>query len=399
MGDILASEKQAIRRTNVSQEIIEGLLIFFLVLAAEAVFVVFLSTESFFISLGIAVIALSTIWAIIKWFPTFQNKLKTSLTKRRWVPLTALGVGFLTYPILQTNPYLIHVMTMVFIFGIMVQGLNVHLGEMNAVDMGYAGFFAIGAYTSALLSVDAGWSFWPTIIAAIIACWIAGAVVGLCVIRATGDYLALVTLGFGLIVHQLITNLKWLTHGTDGLHIPKAILLGHNLGNPISLGFITLSKESNFYYVSLAFLLLSVILIKRVMGSWIAHTWAAERQDGLGLSCFGVNIPWMRVKSFAFGSAFAGVAGTLYAGEIAYINPDEFTLFFSIIAICMVILGGMGNWWGVIIGALIMIILPEKLREMKELRLLIYGVILLILLIYRTLGLFPSARRKHEKVL
>jgi len=399
MVNILASKKEAVRAANISQEIIEGILIFVLVLAVQAIFVVFVSIESFLISLAIALVVLSTLWAIIKRFPNFQNETRSLLTKRRWVPLSALGVGLLTYPILQTNPYLIHVMTMVFIFGIMVQGLNVHLGEMNAVNMGYAGFFAIGAYTSALLSVDAGWSFWPSIIAAIIACWIAGGVVGLCVIRATGDYLALVTLGFGLIIHQLITNLKWLTHGTDGLHIPKAILFGHSLGNPISFGFITLSKESNFYYVSLAFLLFSVILIKRVMRSWIAHAWAAERQDGLGLSCFGVNIPWMRVKSFAFGSAFAGVAGTLYAGEIAYINPDEFTLFFSIIAICMVILGGMGNWWGVIIGALIMAILPEKLRGMQELRLLIYGAILLILLIYRPLGLFPSARRKHEKVL
>lgn len=400
MDEVLVSDKEAIRGGNIGQKAIGSLLVFFLVLGAWGIFVVFLSIQSFFISLGIAALVLAVIWAMIKWCPAFINKIKMSMMRQYWVALTALGIGLLSYPILQTrNPYLVHVMTVGFIYAIMVQGLNVHLGEMNAVDMGYAGFFAIGAYTSALLSVDAGWSFWPTIVAAIITCWIAGAIVGLCVIRATGDYLALVTLGFGLIIYQLITNMTWLTHGTDGVLVPKPILFGHNLGKEISLGFVTLCKESNFYYLSLIFLFLSVILIRRIIGSRIGHIWAAERQDRLGVSCFGVNVPWMRVKSFAFGATFAGVAGALYAGEIGYIGTEEFTLFLSIMAICMVILGGMGNWWGVIIGALIMTIVPEKLRELKELRFLLFGVVLLILVIYRPLGLFASARRKHEKVL
>jgi branched-chain amino acid transport system permease protein len=107
----------------------------------------------------------------------------------------------------------------------------------------------------------------------------------------------------------------------------------------------------------------------------------------------------MRVKSFAFGAAFAGVAGSLYAGEIGYINTEEFTLFLSLMTLCMVILGGMGNWWGVIIGTVIMTIVPEKLRQFQELRFLLYGLALLLLLIYRPLGLFASERRKYEKVL
>jgi branched-chain amino acid transport system permease protein len=397
---MLILDNTGIKEPKASEKAIEGILIFCLVLVGWGIFVVFLSIESPFISFGMVALVLLSIWMLIKLRPGVKNSVKASMSKQPWVPLTALAIGLLLFPIMKTrNPYLVHIMTMVFIYGIMIQGLNVQLGEMNAVNVGYAGFFAIGAYTSALLSVDAGWSFWPTIIVAIIACWMAGALVGLCVVRATGDYLALVTLGFGLIIYQLITNMKWLTYGTDGIHVPKPILFGHNFGNPISLGFLTLCKESNFYYLSLVCLFLSVILVRRVTVSWIGHTWAAERQDRLGVSCFGVNIPWMRVKSFAFGASFAGVAGALYAGEIGYISTEEFTLYLSLIALCMVILGGMGNWWGVIIGTFIMTILPEKLREFQELKVLLYGFVLLILLIYKPLGLFAGVKRKYEKVL
>ena len=118
-----------------------------------------------------------------------------------------------------------------------------------------------------------------------------------------------------------------------------------------------------------------------------------------GAGCFGVNVPQMQVISFAFGASFAGVAGWLYAGELGYIEPREFTIFFSITAICMVILGGMGNWWGVIIGAAIMVIVPEKLREFQELRFFVYGLVLLLILIHRPFGLFASARRKFEQVI
>jgi branched-chain amino acid transport system permease protein len=288
---------------------------------------------------------------------------------------------------------------MVFIFGFAAQGLNVHLGEVGAINVGYAGFFAIGSYTSAILIADYGSSFWMSMIYATTTCWLAGFLVGICTIRTTGDYLSLVTLGFALIVYQLAVNLNALTHGTDGVHLPKPEILGHSFDQPLNLGLILLPKETNFYYLSLVCLGVAMLISHRMIRSWIGRTWAAMRQDPIGAGCFGVNVPIMQVLSFAFGASFGGIAGSLYASEIGFIEPGEFTIFMSITLICMVILGGMGNWWGVVIGAFIMIVVPEKLRDFQELRYLLYGVVLLIILIHRPYGLFASSRRKHEKLL
>lgn len=301
--------------------------------------------------------------------------------------------------LMRENPYWIHILTIVFVYGFAAQGLNVHLGEIGAINVGYAGLFAIGAYTSALSIVDYGASFWMSLVYATVVCWLVGLLIGVCTMRTAGDYLSLVTLGFGLIVYQLAVNMTWLTHGTDGVHIPKPAILGHGFDRALDLGFVRLPKEANFYYLGLLCLLIAMIVSHRMTKSWIGRTWAAMRQDPLGASCFGINVPVMQVFSFAFGAAFAGVAGALYAGEIGFIEPGEFTIFMSITLICMVILGGMGNWWGVVIGAFIMIVVPEKLREFQEMRYFLYGIVLLLILIYRPYGLFASVRRKHEKLI
>ncbi len=247
-------------------------------------------------------------------------------------------------------PYWIYVLTMAFIYAIMVLGLNIQLGEIGAANIGYAGLFAVGAYASALLSLS-GVSFWLTIPISIILCFLTGGFVGLCILRTRGDYLALVTLGFGLIVQQLIINLPWLTYGTDGVrNIPTPSLFGHSFSQPINLQLLILSKEANFYYLTLASLGLAAFLVVAAKRSWIGRLWTAVRQDSLAISCFGVNVPFFTLKSFAFGSAFAGIAGPIYAHKAGFIGPEDFSLLLSITLLSMVILGGMGNWIGVLAG-------------------------------------------------
>lgn len=315
----------------------------------------------------------------------------------------ALGLsilGLLVLPsALVSNVYWVHVLTIVFIYAIAAQGLNVHLGEIGAINVGYGGFFAIGAYVSAIATADYGAPFFMSLIYASSACWLTGLLIGACTIKTTGDYLSLVTLGFGLIVYQLAVNLTWLTHGTDGIHLPPVNILGHSFKTGIDIGYIHLPKEANAYYLALGVLGLCTLVCYRMTNSWIGRTWAAMRQDPLGAGCFGINVPLLRVLSFGFGSLFAGVAGALYANEIGFIEPGEFTVLLSITLICMVILGGMGNWWGIICGAFIMIALPEKLRQFQELRYLLYGVALLAILIYRPTGLFANPKRRFEKLL
>lgn len=360
----------------------------------------FLLVREDYIALALALGPVLALEGIRRLAPLVFGRLAQSVRANIGVFIAISVIALLAMPmVLKSNPYWIHILTLVFIYGFAAQGLNVHLGEIGAINVGYAGFFAIGAYVSAIGIADYGVSFWMSLVYATLACWVVGFLIGACTIKTSGDYLSLVTLGFGLIVYQLAVNLTFLTHGTDGVHIPAISLLGHGFKEALHLGVITLPKEANLYYLALAFLFLAMLLSWRMTNSWIGRTWAAMRQDPVGAGCFGVNVPVMQVLSFAFGGAFAGIAGSLYASEIGFIEPGEFTIFMSISLICMVILGGMGNWWGVVCGAFIMIVVPEKLREFQEMRYLLYGVVLLAILIWRPHGLFAGARRKFEKII
>jgi branched-chain amino acid transport system permease protein len=365
-----------------------------------SVAVSFLLIPNEYLSFGLVVTGVLLVEAARRFSPRLMAVVYEAVAQNTGILVAVSILASIALPFLMPgNPYWIHILTIVFVYGFAAQGLNVHLGEIGAINVGYAGLFAIGAYSSALSIVDYGANFWISLIYATAICWFVGLLIGLCTMRTAGDYLSLVTLGFGLIVYQLAINMTWLTHGTDGIHIPKPTLLGHRFDQVLDFGFARLPKEANFYYLGLLCLIIAMVMSHRMSKSWIGRTWAAMRQDPLGASCFGVNVPVMQVLSFAFGAAFAGIAGALYAAEIGFIEPGEFTIFLSITLICMVILGGMGNWWGVVVGAFIMIVVPEKLRQFQEMRYFLYGIVLLIILIYRPYGLFASVRRKHEKLI
>jgi branched-chain amino acid transport system permease protein len=288
------------------------------------------------------------------------------------------------------------VLTIAMIFAIMAIGLNIHLGEIGLVNLGYAGLFAIGAYASTLLEL-AGLPFIAATLLAMALAWLVGGFLGFCSVRTSGDYFALVTLGFGLIVQQLIVNLTWLTRGNNGItNIAPIIIFGHSTKAPIDLDVVTLAPEANFYYLSLIALGLSAALAWRYRASFVGRMWTALRQDPVGVAAFGLDVPGFKIRTVAFGSLFAGLGGSLFAHEIGFISPDDFSLLHSVELLAGVILGGMGNLFGAIIGTVILSIAPEKLRFLGDYRLLIYGSMLVILLIWRPRGLLPDPRRRYE---
>jgi branched-chain amino acid transport system permease protein len=320
-----------------------------------------------------------------------------SLRARAWWSVAASILGALLLPLfLQSDSYWIHVLTIAMIFAIMAVGLNIHLGEIGLVNLGYAGLFAIGAYSSTLLA-QAGLPFLAATLLAMAITWLVGGFLGFCSVRTSGDYFALVTLGFGLIVQQLLINLTWLTKGNDGItDIPAIDILGHSSKSPIDLGLLHLPKEANFYYMCLLALCLSAALAGRYRATFVGRMWTALRQDPIGVSAFGLNVPRFKIQTVAFGSLFAGLAGSLFAREIGFISPDDFSLLQSVEIIAGVILGGIGNLFGAILGSVLLYIAPEKLRFLGDYRLLIYGLMLVIILVYRPLGLFSDPRRRHE---
>jgi len=312
-----------------------------------------------------------------------------------WIPLF-LGAAAVPF-VLSPDGYWLFVFSIAMIFAMMALGLNVQLGEIGVVNLGFAGLFALAAYVSTLLTLN-GVSFWLAALAATAACWVAGAALGLCSHRTSGDYFALVTLGFGLIVHQLLVNLRAVTNGPDGISsMPPIVVFGHGSKQALDIGGLVLPPEANGFYLCLLVLSFLIFVALRFRNSWIGRIWGAVRQDAIGVSCFGVNVPSFKVTTIAFGSAFAGPAGSLFAHLIGFISPDDFVLLQSIEVLAIVILGGMGNVAGVLVGSAILIITPEKLRFLGDYRLMIYGAMLVVLLIYRPKGLFPDPRRIFDR--
>jgi branched-chain amino acid transport system permease protein len=289
------------------------------------------------------------------------------------------------------------VLSAVVIFVVMGLGLNIVVGYAGLLDLGYVAFFGIGAYTFGLLSAPesyvlvnlpafGGVTFWSGLPIAIIAGVITGVMLGIPVLRMRGDYLAIVTLGFGEIIRLLFLNLRVYTGGPGGvLNIPAPIVFGVDLGNP-----------KGIFYLGMIFSGIVAFVTIRLRDSRLGRSWIALREDEDVAQAMGLNIVAIKLLAFATGAAFAAAAGALYASRQVNIFPDNFTLLVSIDVLSLIIIGGLGSIEGVILGSIALIGLPEILRSVNEYRIVAFGALLVVMMILRPEGLLPSARRQRE---
>ena len=297
-------------------------------------------------------------------------------------------------------------------------GLNIVVGYAGLLDLGYIAFYAVGAYLYALLAsphFGVHLPFWVLLPLGAGVAGIFGVLLGAPTLRLRGDYLAIVTLGFGEIIRIFLTNLNAPVNITNG---PQGV----NLIDPISFGGFSLSQSHiifgidvpgvyTYYYLFLALALLIVFISLRLQNSRIGRAWVAIREDEVAAEAMGINTRNIKLLAFAMGASFAGISGGLFAGFQGFISPESFNLFESVIVLCMIVLGGMGNIAGVILGALLLTIFPEALRYLgdlqvymlgrvvvdpADLRLLIFGLALVLVMIFRPAGLLPSVRRQRE---
>ncbi len=274
--------------------------------------------------------------------------------------------------------YLLDIAILTGIYIILALGLNVVVGFTGLLNLGFVAFYAIGAYTYALLNTALGIGFWPSLPLSVGLTALSGFVLAVPALRLRGDYLAIVTLGFGEIVRLVLNNWDSLTKGPNGISgIEPPYLMG-----------ISFWRLSNYYYLILIFALLTIVIIKRVYSSRIGRAWIAIREDEIASSAIGINTPMYKLYAFAFGAFWAGLAGALFAGKMQFVSPESFTFMESVLILCMVILGGLGSIPGVILGAIILVILPEVLREFQLYRMLALGSGLVLLMIFRPRGLF-----------
>jgi ABC-type branched-subunit amino acid transport system permease subunit len=294
--------------------------------------------------------------------------------------------------IIRQNTYWLLVLIQTGIYLILALGLNIQLGSTGVLNLAVAAFYGIGGYTAGLLSLRIGAPAIITLPLGGIAAALFGMLLYVPLYKTKGHYLALVTLAFGLMIVLALDNTEF-TGGPQGLMaIPELKFFGYSfLEKPGGLHFYT-----NYYYFVLVFVLLAVIITHRLYNSWVGLTLATIRDDETAAKCCGVNSNIWKMISFITGNIMIGVAGAIYAHMIGFISPPNFSFAESLLIVAMVILGGLDNVVGIIVGTIILSILPEKMRVITEYRIFIYGILLIVIPMLRPGGLLPFKPRKYH---
>lgn len=313
----------------------------------------------------------------------------------------------------------VRILDLAILYVFLALGLNIVVGFAGLLDLGYIAFYAVGAYTWALLAsphFGLHLPFWVILpIGALLAC-LFGVLLGAPTLRLRGDYLAIVTLGFGEIIRIFLNNLNApvnITNGPQGITLIDPVKLGaFSFSSRTEVFGYTLVGSQKYYFLLLALCVLVVIINYRLQHSRIGRAWQAIREDEIAAKAVGINTRNMKLLAFAMGASFGGIAGGVYAAMQGFVSPESFSLIESIMVLAMVVLGGMGHIPGVILGAVLLAILPEALRfgvvpvqqalfgkvlvDPESLRMLIFGLALVLVMRFRPQGLWPSPERKRE---
>ncbi|WP_122095548.1 high-affinity branched-chain amino acid ABC transporter permease LivM [Rahnella sp. Larv3_ips] len=319
----------------------------------------------------------------------------------RWVLplLIALAICF---PFVATK-YILTVAILGLIYVLLGLGLNIVVGLAGLLDLGYVAFYAIGAYGLALGYQYLGLGFWSMLPLAAVMAALAGALLGFPVLRMHGDYLAIVTLGFGEIIRLVLTNWLSFTGGPNGVSAPAPTFFGLEFGRRAKEGgvpfheFFHLTYNPNmkfiFIYAVLVLVVLLVLFIKhRLTRMPIGRAWEALREDEIACRAMGLNHVLVKLSAFTLGASTAGIAGVFFATYQGFVNPTSFTFFESALILAIVVLGGMGSTIGVVLAAFVLTVAPELLRSFAEYRVLLFGVLMVVMMIWRPRGLIRISR-------
>ncbi|WP_208597721.1 branched-chain amino acid ABC transporter permease [Desulfogranum mediterraneum] len=282
---------------------------------------------------------------------------------------------------LVANNYVLEILTNAWFYVVLCLGLNIVVGYAGLLDLGYAAFFAVGAYTTGILTSEFGVNFWLTIPVAVVASMITGVIIGGPTLRLRSDYLAIVTLGFGEIVRICARNLE-ITGGASGLiGIERPSLFG-----------LHLNQINHFYYVFLALAILACFISYRLQHSRLGRAWQYVREDEDAAEAMGIGRVAIKLYAYVIGAIFGGVAGCFFAAKMTAISPETFMFQQSVLILVGVVLGGMGKIPGVVIGAFALVLFPEVFRGIGSMRMLVFAVVMLVIILYRPEGIWPARR-------
>jgi len=309
--------------------------------------------------------------------------------RRFSIPAVACLCAFVAaFPFIFST-YQTNIMITALIYVMLGLGLNIVIGLAGLLDLGYVAFYAVGAYAYALLNHHFGVSFWLALPIGAALGALFGVLLGFPVLRLRGDYLAIVTLGFGEIIRLILENWNEFSFGPSGIaNIPRPPLFGMHLS--IHWASIYL------YFIMIGLCIFTIIVVRRLQDSRIGRAWMALREDEVACQAMGIDKAKTKLTAFALGATWAGMAGVIFAAKTTFVNPASFTIWESVIILCIVVLGGMGSIVGVIMGALVLILLPEYLRAVSEYRMLVFGLLLVVMMVFRPGGIISNVRRVYH---
>jgi branched-chain amino acid transport system permease protein len=297
--------------------------------------------------------------------------------------LVFLGImaGIAVFLPLVSNNYVLEVLSNAWFYTTLCLGLNIVVGYAGLLDLGYAAFFAVGAYTAGILTSKFGVNFWLTIPAAVFFSMLAGVIIGTPTLRLRSDYLAIVTLGFGEIVRIIARNME-VTGGATGLiGIQRPSLFG-----------IELNQIIHYYYVFLILAVVAAFVSYRLQNSRLGRAWQYVREDEDAAEAMGIGRVAIKLYAYIIGAIFGGVAGCFYAAKMTAISPETFTFSQSVLILLGVVLGGMGKIPGVLIGAFALVLFPEVFRDLGSMRILVFAIVMLVIMLYRPHGIWPESK-------
>lgn len=303
-------------------------------------------------------------------------KIARLLTSRN-AKLVLLGMA-LVFPFLASNEYQVYVMASAFVWAIAVYGLNIITGYCGQLNLAHGGFFAIGAYTLGLLTADAGWSFWPAFLAALLMSALLGFVLGLVSLRLKEHYFAIFTLCVGFIIYLLMDKWESLTHGAVGVR---------DIAAPYGFGLVDFTETVPFYYLVLVFLVLAIGFAGRLSRSLLGRTFMAIRNGDELAQSLGINLMRNKVLAFVLSTVYAGLAGALYAAMVRFIGPEEASIVHTFDMITYLLVGGIGTLAGPLLGTLSIVWITQSLQFLEEYRMILFGPLLVVLVIFFPRGL------------
>ncbi|MBL8379647.1 MAG: ABC transporter ATP-binding protein [Burkholderiales bacterium] len=341
--------------------------------------------------------------------------------KAPWIgiALVALALLLLPFALTQVGTAWVRITNLAILFALLALGLNIVVGFAGLLDLGYIAFYGVGAYVYALLAsphFNIHLPFWVILPIGALAACIFGVLLGAPTLKLRGDYLAIVTLGFGEIVRIFLNNLSRpvnITNGPQGIARIDPVRIGDlDFSRTSNIAGLVFSGPMKYYYLLLIFLVIVIIINLRLQNSRVGRAWEAIREDEIAARAMGINTTAIKLTAFAMGASFGGIAGGMFASMQSFISPESFILVESVMVLAMVVLGGMGNVWGVVLGAVLLSFVPELLRytveplqkavlgrtiiEPEVIRMLLFGLALVLMMLFRPAGLLPSSVRRRE---